>query len=368
MNKNIDTFARWGMPGWSAIIGFLIFVLVDYLSANNSTMYNKINGVFVSDGIWQLTIAALLIAGAGIPLGFIIYQLYFYLRWNSPVSEDGLLPPLIVGRHAELDDTLQTLSIKDIALDEEWRKKLLPEGSDHRSIWLYMGPFLVDTLIKADASNTVYDRHSYLMNMLHALGASHLGIIIGYSSYLLLKWKLGQSELWWMAVSFFVALIVVILLSKEDFRNHDKGSKLFGVLIIYPAEVFIASLVLIYFVTNPALNTLFPYQLPWILCAGIAFLWGYSVKKGRAFLSVVFIVSSGIAFAFKLLLPRILLQANWPAMLSILIFCGLSLIYLKNRQNTREQLAAFEYYYIQKFILNQQKQLRTNYKKMYLRQ
>jgi hypothetical protein len=356
MNKNFDTFLRWGMPGWSAIMGFLIFVLTDYFSANDSTMYDKINSAFASQGLWQLTVAALLVAGAGVPLGFIIYQIYFYLRWNSPVSEDGLLPPLVVGRRAELDDTLHTLKIKDLAFKEKWRDELLSEGEDHRTTWFYMDPFLVDTLIQADKDGTVYDRHSYLMNMLHTLGASHLGIVIGYVSYLLFKWRMEQSPLWWLVVAFGVILVVIILLSKEDLRNRNKKPNLFGMQIMYPAELFIASLVLVYLVNNPALNILFRYQLPWFICAGIALLWGISVKSGRRFLMVIFVFATICAYVIKFLIPpSIQINANWPVMLSILLFCILTLIFLKNRQNTREQLVTFEYYYVQKYIVDYQK-------------
>jgi hypothetical protein len=349
MKKNIDTFMRWGMPGWTLIMGFLLFVVFDYVSANDPTMFNLINIALNGSDVWQLFITAILVAGAGIPLGFIIYQVYFYLRWNSPVSENGFLPPMIVGRVAELKDTRKDLEENDLALGKKWRKKLLlPEG-DHRSDWYYLGPLVADALVDADSTGSIYERHNYVMNMLHSLGASHLGLAMGFLCYMIFKWKISHTELWWGAVAFVTCLIMVALLSKEDLRNLGKDFRVYkGVVIEHPAELFLAFLFFIYFVVNPGLNILLPFQLPLIFCWLVAGLWAYSVKNERWFVLLLALTVTGLAYLIRWLLPANLI--NWPIILSILIFSSISLTFLKNRQNAREQMVTMEYYYLQRYF------------------
>jgi hypothetical protein len=84
-----NKFLRWGIPGWLIPVTMLIFIVLDALSANDSLMYETISGIFEASDFIQIIFAAVLVSGAGIPIGFIIYQIYYYLRWSSPFSGKG---------------------------------------------------------------------------------------------------------------------------------------------------------------------------------------------------------------------------------------------------------------------------------------
>ena len=51
----------------------------------------------------MISLTAILVAASGIPIGFSIYQFYFFLRWNSPFTREGLLSPIIPGRKSDME-------------------------------------------------------------------------------------------------------------------------------------------------------------------------------------------------------------------------------------------------------------------------
>lgn len=348
--KDQATFIRWGIPGWTAAMTFVIFVFSDYLSVNDNRMFILLNQAFASAGIWQAILAGLLVAGAGVPLGFIIYQVYFYLRWNSPISRDGLFPPSIVGRWADIKDTIKDLDEEALALGESWRQRL-SSGKDHRASWHYLSALIYDAISSADSNNIVYNRYNYLKDLVHALGASHLGLTLGFGAYLIVKWKIWQAGLGWPFISIAIMFVVLMLVSKEDGRNK-KPLKLLRMRVEYPAELFLSSLIFIFLSLNPALNTVIPFFLPSLMCIGVFLLWGWSVRQSREIIWGWTLVLVGIVYILHISpwLYVITIWVNWPVVFSTLIFSCISLVFLKNRQNTREDMTTMEHYYLQQFI------------------
>ena len=72
---------RWGLPGWTAVLFFVIFICmifalnghVDQLSLNENAFLDHVRDILLP------------LAGAAIPGGFLIYQLYHWLYWHAPV-------------------------------------------------------------------------------------------------------------------------------------------------------------------------------------------------------------------------------------------------------------------------------------------
>ena len=349
--RTFDTFLRWGLPGWTAFIGFAFFVFSDYLSANDPTMFYTINKILSTQGFWQTLLGGVLLAGAGVPLGFLIYQVYFYLRWNSPVSRDGLLPPFIVGREAELKDTVRDLTVADLTFSEEWREALYGDSDDHKAKWYYLSRLITDALLNEKEPSIIYNRHSYLMDMVHSLGASHVGWGMGFLGYLLFKWRLRQSELWWVVVAALIVFISIFLISKEDLRNVEKPH-LGGLTVTHPAEVFLGSLFFLYFSLNPGLNALLPHAIPFLFSLILGFYWGWSSRECRKFIwgLLVLLTLTVVVVKRSALIGALLNNLNWPVLLSTLLFSSVSLAFLKNRQNVREQLTRMEYYYLRKYL------------------
>lgn len=343
--KSDSQFIRWGIPGWMVAVSFISFMLLDYLSANDSTIFNAINNVSLDNQIvWWLVIAGFLVAGAGIPLGFLIYQIYFYFRWVSPASKDGLLPPLINGRMKEMNDSLRDLDPMRLGLNTKWRKKLIASNRDHRSVWHYISPFLHEVYIGLDKDGTLRNHTNYLKETVHSLGASYLGVAFGYAVYLITKWRFTNASLLSLGYAVIITIVIFFLISIEDnsYKNKSKsGEKYSGDF----AELFLSCLIFFYGALNPGLNKELHNTL-WGILLGGGLLLGYSLKEKRwliiALTLVLFLVS--LYVYNSPLYDLLLIKMDWPITLSIIIFEFLTIVFLKIRQSTVDQLTSFQYH------------------------
>lgn len=82
-------FIRWGVPGWMMILSLLGFLIIDIMftpESHRNALFMYLKDFYASTTITTTiaaAFAALLVAAAGVPLGFFIYQIYF--------SCDGIL-------------------------------------------------------------------------------------------------------------------------------------------------------------------------------------------------------------------------------------------------------------------------------------
>ena len=345
-----ESVLRWGIPGWVSIISFTMFALIDYFASNDSTIYVLINSALKEQELWRTLVAALLIAAAGIPLGFLYFQIYFYLRWNSPVSKSGLLPPLIVGRAEELRLMLRDIQDEDLELGTPWRDRLLSSSTDHRGSWHYISQFLAEVFSTQNSSQTISDKHRYLLTTLHSLGASHIGFSFGFIFYLLTKWKLQQVNIIWIPIAFLIVFVTLALLSKSDYPLH-KQEPIHKLAVRHSAEVFLASLFFVYFTLNPFFDQYISFAVPLLICTSQGIYWGIVEKDSREgiwFITLLLIVGTLILRLTGL--SAQISWMNWSIFLSTLIFSSMSLAFLKNRQNTRDALGTLEYYEIRRFL------------------
>jgi hypothetical protein len=350
--KSDSQFVRWGIPGWTMAVSFLTFVLIDYVSANDDRMYLVINSAFGKEGVWSIVLAGFLIAGAGIPLGYLIYQIYFYLRWVSPVSKNGFLPPLLTGRMQEMQASLRDINILDLDFGQEWRRQFILETKDHRAIWYYISAMLSEALLTLDHDDVLHKHLSYLKETLHSLGASNLGFGLGYVAYLIMKWKMGQATLATLVLLVILYGCTMLLLSENYGPLLKKWLAPSGKHVETPAELFIACLFFLYATLNPAMNRLVPHYLVWFSLAGLAFIWGLSAhenKWGIWTITLVLIVVAVILYNLQGY-TAISETRNWPVMLSMLIFSAVTIAFLKIRQNTVDGLTAFQYYITRLFL------------------
>lgn len=342
--KSDSQFIRWGIPGWMVAVSFITFMVLDYFSANDLTTFNAINNISLdTQAIWWLVFAGFLVAGAGIPLGFLIYQIYFYFRWVSPVSKDGLLPPLINGRMTEMNDSLKDLDPVKLGLKSKWREKLITASKDHRSIWHYISPFLHEIFLELDKDNVLHNHINYLKETMHSVGASYLGVTFGYLAYLTTKWKLTQASLSSLAYVVATTIVFVFLLSVENknFRKSKSGEKYSGDY----AEILLGCLIFLYGTLNPGLNKELHHAL-WAIFVIGGLLLGYSLKQRTKMIIALTIGLFFISLAIYNLpiFQSTLGKIDWPITLSIICFEFLTIVFLKIRQNTIDQLTSFQYH------------------------
>jgi hypothetical protein len=319
MMSRDENILRWGIPGWTLVVSFVMFAFVDYFFADDSTIYTLIDSALTEGELWRTLVAALLIAAAGIPIGYLVYQIYFYLRWNSPVSKSGLLPPLIVGREDELKLMLGDLSDEDLEMGSSWRDHLLSSSTDHRGSWHYISQFLSEVFSSLDPSKAISDKHHYLLTTLHSLGASHIGFSFGFMFYLLTKWKTQQIYLIWIPIAFLIVLVTLALLSKSDYplKRPEPVSRF---AMRHSAEVFLASLFFLYFTLNPFLDEYVFFPIPLIICTSLGIYWGWVAKDSREGLWLLTLLLIVITLILRLTGFAVHLSlVNWSVLLVLYV-------------------------------------------------
>lgn len=387
MNSDVTRFIRWSVPGWTAILSAIIFIGVDVISSRNGHVYiyGSLTEFLKIVNQGDILANIFIIALAGFPMGFLIYQVYYFIRWSSPFSRNGLLPPFIVGREVDLNRILRDISNETISFgNSDWRSKWVNHKAftnDHAFRWEYIESLFTEILQKIDSKYPgvkCYERYRYLTDIMHTLGASLVGIYAGFFGYLVLKMRIEKLAL----TSYFLFTVValgflLLMLDTEDRYRHikqgldpvlDKGepeavykNDLWGLklFINFPSVLYLVCFGTIIFFASPVLiandnftfNSL-DYILRCLLVIPIIFIsnqWLSTTeeKRGTAGWLSVFLVISLLVRSMR---ETLFIDLDWAFFNSVFIFLGLNMVFLKNRQNARDDLTAFQYYNFKRYF------------------
>ena len=137
-------------------------------------------------------LAALLLT-TGVPIGLIVYQLYYYLRWSSPIARRGFTA-LAPGIMADLNQSLKNMGKGSaqtvLARDEPWRLFILSHPlykGEHGFKARYLEFIFTELASEEKGGMLFYRRHRYLHEITHTLGASLMAIGGGFTAYTFLK-------------------------------------------------------------------------------------------------------------------------------------------------------------------------------------
>lgn len=113
MDRSLSQVLRWGMAGWCLIGELGMFFSIYKLVLAGSGTYTLLDGripLLADPGLMTVVLAAV-----GVPLGYFIYQFYYFLFWTVPLGaappERALIERLIerCERNHQLDEVLQDL-------------------------------------------------------------------------------------------------------------------------------------------------------------------------------------------------------------------------------------------------------------------
>lgn len=254
-------------------ISFLLFMALDHWISGDDSTERALHTLFSSGSPWNVASAAIFVAAAGVPIGFMIYQIYFYVRWNSPMASGGLFPPFIHGRSREIQSIVDLL--KDEARGEEsgiwlgadWRKKTYEESmGSHQERWNYISWLIRESLTSLPNRDSVSAYNRYLIDVLHGLGASLIGFLIGYTLYLIQ----GRPSPLYYFVSVVMLVVTVVLIHwdqsiceyrfKHPSISSDRESttidKLRFSLVRHPAELTLLCCWILATLLSPGIETL----------------------------------------------------------------------------------------------------------------
>ncbi len=245
-NEDLTRLARWVIPGWVAIALLIVFFAIDYeFSPNGRNVFkclygNSIRTLSIQD---TLSIIALL-AALSVPLGFIIYQMYYYLRWNSPFSRYGSTPFLSrygstpffnsPGRMREsnfvLVDFPDVSALYSNSLDmDEWRKEWVEHilfAINHKFRWQYIELLFYDIIFGLSNGRQWLHRYRYRQEILHTLGAASVSVVISFFVYLLAKMsteclKLPAKGVGYVLASLVVYFVIHWIMNEENETFRD---------------------------------------------------------------------------------------------------------------------------------------------------
>lgn len=379
-NDDLTKLARWIVPGWTAIIAFLLFVSFDVAFSPPSSPFHLFNDL--SELIKSITgvdaiLVTLLIAGSGIPIGFIIYQFYFFLRWNSPFSRDGLLA-LIPGRMKDLERTTFGLDQK-LALNSNWRKQKISHilfRIDHGFKWRYIEPLFLQACAELDSKYpnlSIYSRHRYLHEVVHTLGASIGAIYFGFAGYMALKVLKEGIPL----TPYLLGIVVISgsffwLLHYEDLERYNllmqkivlpspTGIPTLQITVgkvgfSYPSSQLLITLGLVVFLAHPILNPI-PNEgdliLKFIVSALFLATWGVSqnnLQRKYKWGNLIWAISSLLLAIFVRLNTTLFIWIDWAFFVTFLLFLTLNLVLFLNRRNANEDMLALENYTLHRYL------------------
>jgi hypothetical protein len=242
MSIDANKLLRWAIPGWVTFLSILIYFSIDMALNTQGILVQSIRCIVENNspllGTFGITGTSLLIAVVGFPLGFLIYQIYYYSRWNSPLSSEGLPFYSEYGRNDEQKRMLNDISNQQLIIGPgSWRDKIVNDKrfkSSHQYTAGYLDPLFLEILSRDNKGEKIYRRYLYLNEILHILGASIVGINIGFFLYAFLKSRIEYQfsperatiVLDIIVFTAFIFLVFFILSGLEDkYRFYWRAEK-----------------------------------------------------------------------------------------------------------------------------------------------
>jgi hypothetical protein len=161
-------FLRYGVPGWVATLFFFFLLATAGMFSVDMTTF----GGALRFG--QTIEGTLLLAGAGIPLGYIIYQVYFLFRWSGELKWLRDVPKDVVER------TISDIPERRLTSGNSWRQELWSRN-DYRGRWNYLEGLWREKV----TTPQICTRADELMDTFHALGACMWACILSLALYFL---------------------------------------------------------------------------------------------------------------------------------------------------------------------------------------
>ncbi len=384
---DINKFVRWSIPGWVAILSVFLFIGVDILSTpgGGQLSVGEISRYLKTLGLDDVNVSTFLVALAGFPLGFLIYQFYFFVRWNSPFSENGLFPPLIMGRQVDLERIIRDVPPEQLVLHySSWRDNWIKNNAfknDHGFKGQYIESLITEIIQKIDTKymgSRLYDRYRYLVEMTHTLGAALGGIYIGFAGYLLIKVRVGNLPITTYLVSLACLLVVLLFLLEYETPAHRKKQEQVTppeieegkgeskttdhtsknkIHISHPTILFLVFMGFVIFLASPSLisnnlpmlnqDYLSKSLLIILIIVGL-YKWS-ATKEEKWLVGLILIIEIIIGIAFRIH-RDVFVGLDWPYLNSLFIFLVVNTVLLKNRQNSNDDSIALQNYSLKRFL------------------
>lgn len=201
MNSEMQIL-RWGIPGWITLLTYIILVL----SINNFDVFEYASANTLEGG-YLAGMTAILVA-VGVPLGYIIYQVYFFAKWKYPKKNIDLI-------------------FKELDLYKTLRKKnrKISWNLVERTTDAYITMFGTSRVNYKDIIRR-YDSFKSRTDRVHGLGATIWGIVLSWISFTSIHLFVYEINVINNTVFIFtsVMLFILVLILINNYFHSDKSS------------------------------------------------------------------------------------------------------------------------------------------------
>jgi hypothetical protein len=197
---------RWAIPGW---ITFFLAGTVAFIHIRlNEDLWSTF-GEYLNQGSGLSQMAAIVGAAviAGFALGFILFQIYFFIYWrfnclNTSIDNQQIL---LYAQHNKWSKPLFGVTNQDITNRQQ-------ADSYVTAAWLL-------SLSKQDKDKNLWeDRNQFLFSVYHSLGSIIIGIILTLITYIISVLLTGDFIWYSTVVNVGVLLIlgVILFVARKD--------------------------------------------------------------------------------------------------------------------------------------------------------
>lgn len=354
---DLTRFTRWIIPGWVYFLAVIIFILADTLSLTVSQGYNdsiltiaERHLALLPDSFPSL-FSVIFFALAGVPLGFLIYQAYYFIRWNSPFAKYAISSCL------PLDE--------DSIFKKEACEKFKKADNVGRIIIRCTEMIFLESCKRIDMNSngpSVYARYRYLYEVVHTLGASMIAVIFSFFSYaiIVLKLQKPQHSFVYGAISFAIMIIFSAILHGQydncDVTRHAYCIPLWGrICFSYFSSQLVISLWIVNIFINPtisAVNTQVDITIKFFLVASFLIVWIVPQRNKKSPQKTLDENDKGnaiwyVATISVAILARRILDENvsvygdiiyWPFITTYITFLTIILVLFINRRNASRDM------------------------------
>lgn len=206
-------FFRFLMPGWLFLLELGLFLLLQFVvfqtleDPQRSKLWEQARLFFVQvpKGAW--TPLSLAIGAAGVPIGYLIFQLYYFCYW-SRVNVQGWLLWRVNNEHAL--DQARTV----------YPRLPRPVPFDPRGNWDPYTALWYQVLGKRGRDMGIEDRTQRMVDNYHAAGANFVGLHLAFLVWLLLNFLISYPAGWSLfSLRSLIAAVVMVLFLGYVYRD-----------------------------------------------------------------------------------------------------------------------------------------------------
>lgn len=199
MNNEIQ-YLRWGLPG----IIFISVVFVYWLLHSSFSI-----DIFIGENAIGVAVLAGIV-GLSIPVGCLIYQIYFVFRWW--IKNDVDLITQTLNGDNDFDQT--QFDFYQTYKPSLFKSLQFITFKEHQIKWPTIESYWYLKITKKSEAMRLLDRYEHLLNTFHSLGAIITAIIIGnlFSTLLFFLLLLSQPTTeWWKGLVIALLWVIIII-------------------------------------------------------------------------------------------------------------------------------------------------------------